>query len=129
MGYSKVHTHTMPELQILELGLQLAYNHKFFPLDVETDSTEVIESFNYSHPIYASCVESCRSLLKKLGNPPLRHNFRDANKIADVLAEEGSKLTSNMTNILLVHTPLLRKQQMGNAGEETTKLVDRSIRN
>lgn len=41
-------------------------------------------------------------MLKKLGNPTVRHNFRLANMVADVLSKIGEKLTlPNQPHMLL----------------------------
>ncbi|KAG5588433.1 hypothetical protein H5410_048867 [Solanum commersonii] len=41
------------------------------------------------------------SLLRKLLNPVVHHNFREGNYVADILAKQGFKLTSyNMATIL-----------------------------
>ncbi|XP_055827571.1 uncharacterized protein LOC129895823 [Solanum dulcamara] len=42
--------------------------------------------------------------LKKLGNPVVRHSFRQANKVADVLSRFGAELTMT-NNPLILLTP------------------------
>lgn len=63
-----IFSHTLAELQDLELGLQLALDRGTVPIEVETDSTEVIE-LHHSRPTNHTVLDSCRSLLKSLGNP------------------------------------------------------------
>ncbi|KAH0643041.1 hypothetical protein KY290_034644 [Solanum tuberosum] len=46
-----------------------------------------------------------RLLLRRLGNPVLRHNFRQGNKLADFLAKEGSKLNTTNETAILETTP------------------------
>lgn len=59
-------------------------------------------------PIFHSIVLSCRQLLMKLGNPVLRYNFRQGNKVADFLAKQGRNVpTLNSTYILTTPTPTM----------------------
>ncbi|MCD7454077.1 hypothetical protein HAX54_023438 [Datura stramonium] len=83
---SKATNHTAAKFEALEIGLHLALSFNFFPLEVETDSIEVLQNLDYPHLIFNSMVDSCRLLLKKLRNSPLRHSFQEANKVADFLA-------------------------------------------
>ncbi|KAH0714982.1 hypothetical protein KY284_007887 [Solanum tuberosum] len=46
-----------------------------------------------------------RFLLRRLGNPVLRHNFRQGNKLANFLAEEGSRLNTTTETAILETTP------------------------
>lgn len=87
--YALNHIHM--ELIALQQGLQLAAELHHWPLEVETDSTEVIQLLEQHHPIYQSLINSCRCLLKRLGNLLVRHSFRQANTIAHLLAKEGPK--------------------------------------
>lgn len=67
------------------MGLKWSIDHLLFPIEVETDSTDM----------------SCRSLLKKLENPMVRHIFRQSIKVADALAKQGSKqLTSSPSSFV-----------------------------
>ncbi|KAK4711266.1 hypothetical protein R3W88_005779 [Solanum pinnatisectum] len=98
-------SHTLVELQAFELGLQLAFERGMIPLEIETDLTEVIEFLHHSHPIYLSVLDSCRSLLRRLGNPMVRHHFRQANKLADFLAKEGCNISVINYLVVLVAPP------------------------
>ncbi|KAG5596570.1 hypothetical protein H5410_037802, partial [Solanum commersonii] len=62
------------------------------PIEVEIDSIEIIQLLEHNQPTYESITLSCRSLLKKLGNLVVRHN---TNKVADILAKQGTKLTKS----------------------------------
>ncbi|KAH0743314.1 hypothetical protein KY290_031307 [Solanum tuberosum] len=85
---SYAYSHVMTELEALHTGLELVLDNHTTSLEVEIDSIEVIDLFYYAHPNYQPIVESCRSLLRRLGNPVVRHNFRQGNRLADFLAKE-----------------------------------------
>ncbi|KAM3204896.1 hypothetical protein P3L10_028306 [Capsicum annuum] len=63
------------ELQALKSGLELTLLHKLYPIEIDIDSTDVIDLHN-SSPLANENITLCRLLLKKLGNPVLRHTFR-----------------------------------------------------
>lgn len=46
---------------------------------------------DYPSPIYTNLIFLFRSTLRNLGKPWIRHNFREGNKVAHMLATEGSK--------------------------------------
>ncbi|KAH0665687.1 hypothetical protein KY285_026893 [Solanum tuberosum] len=131
IGFSIIffaYSHVMAELQALHTGLEIALDKHITTLEVEVDSTEVIELFNYAHPNYQSTVESCRSLLRRLGNPVVRHNFRQGNKLADFLAKEGSLLELNNDDHILVAAPAGARPilKADKNGETTTKSISLS---
>ncbi|KAK4714100.1 hypothetical protein R3W88_020007 [Solanum pinnatisectum] len=98
-------SHTISEIEALLNGLQIAYAHNLLPLEVETDSLEILQLLGNSPPAYTSIIMSCRSMLKKLGNPTVRHNFREANMVADVLSKIGAKLTMTNQPYILLSPP------------------------
>ncbi|KAH0705586.1 hypothetical protein KY289_010662 [Solanum tuberosum] len=96
------HSHTMSEIEAFLTGLHITFTHNLFPLEVGIDSLEILQFLEDSPPTYSSIIMSCRSMLKKLGNPTVRYNFRQANMVADVLSKIGAKLTmTNQPQILL----------------------------
>ncbi|KAH0743171.1 hypothetical protein KY290_031164 [Solanum tuberosum] len=109
MGFYQQHqgfNATSMELLALLRGIELAYHHKFVPLAIETDSTEVITLLtDYSNSLYDSLLSSCRYWLKKLQNPPINHNFRDGNKVEHHLANEA-RTTSTNSNFVMFCSPL-----------------------
>ncbi|MCD9559321.1 hypothetical protein HAX54_017221 [Datura stramonium] len=66
-----------------------------------------------------------RLLLRKLGNPPVHHSFCQANKVAHVLARQGSKLTASSQDTILAAPPSHVKDQLMTDKEGTilSKLV------
>ncbi|OIT29739.1 hypothetical protein A4A49_59120, partial [Nicotiana attenuata] len=93
------------ELLALKTGLQLALDKTFVNLEIETDATYVISLLNNDTcSIYSNLVTECRSLLKKLQNSPIQHNFREGNKVAHFLATQGSK-QANSTALYLMEQP------------------------
>ncbi|KAF3650356.1 hypothetical protein FXO38_17197, partial [Capsicum annuum] len=78
------------EFKALLLGLQLAYSHHIYPLEVETVSVDLLRLLNKTNSQLSSLVSHSRFYLKKLANPLLRHNFGEANRVAHLLAMEGN---------------------------------------
>lgn len=85
------------ELHALQEGLQLAHRFDLFPLEIETYSTELINTINNGHVILANRIHSCRSLMRQKKGLLLPHNFRQGNAITDALAKEAKiKKTNNI---------------------------------
>lgn len=80
----------------------MAVSNNFMPLEVNIDSTKVIHSINKGNLVYETTVCECRSLLTALGHPPVNHSYREANRVADKLAKEASKMNEATTNFLVV---------------------------
>lgn len=100
---------SLPPPLVVELVVSL-YNvsNSLTPIEVETDATEVLTLLEKLQPIWYSLVLSCRQLLKKLGTPVVRHSFRKGNKVADYLADQGSKLGSyNLLSTITTPTLVL----------------------
>lgn len=39
---------------------------------------------------YQNLVDDCRGLLQEVGDPPLKHIFKEANEVGDKLAKQGN---------------------------------------
>ncbi|KAG5587506.1 hypothetical protein H5410_047940 [Solanum commersonii] len=85
----------------LETGLKLGLEKHMMSIEMETDSTEIIEICHHTHPNYQFNEESYMLLLKRLGNPVVNHNSQHGNKLAYFLANEGSKLVSTCTKLAI----------------------------
>ncbi|MCD7455544.1 hypothetical protein HAX54_028570 [Datura stramonium] len=119
---SYAYNHLMTDLEALEHGHQLVHAQKLLPVEIETDVVEVLQCLDHAHPTYIPVVESFRSLLRKLENPPLRHSFREANKVADILSKQGAKLAgSNQTSVL----QLCHDNSINNLKQIKTELLSR----
>ncbi|KAK4718362.1 hypothetical protein R3W88_016700 [Solanum pinnatisectum] len=106
----------------------LALDRGMIPLEIETDVTEIIEFLHYSHPIYLSMLDLCRSLLRRLGNLVVRHNFCEANKLADFLAKEGCNI-SIISHLAVLVAPLEKANIILRAdkdGETSTRSISLS---
>lgn len=56
----------------------------------QLDSTFIsalLETSNY--PSYNALISNCRYWRRRLGNPPIQHNFREGNQVAQELAQQG----------------------------------------
>lgn len=73
-SHSKSSIHS--ELQALYIGLQLTWEQKLYPLEVETDATHVINYINHGCVTYDSLVNNCRWLISKMDMQVIRHSFR-----------------------------------------------------
>ncbi|MCD7466566.1 hypothetical protein HAX54_003394 [Datura stramonium] len=109
----------MVELEALMQGLQLTISYKFYPIEIKIDSTEILEQLEHAHPIYESTIEYFRLLLRKLGNPPVRLNFQQANKVAVFLATQDSKLTKRSQTYIL-QTPPVEVENLLKAAQGVT---------
>ncbi|OIT40651.1 hypothetical protein A4A49_61144 [Nicotiana attenuata] len=59
-------------------------------LTIEYDCKELTKLMNSNDGYYQNLVDDCRGLLQEMEDPPLKHIFREANKVADKLAKKGS---------------------------------------
>lgn len=120
--------HTTTELEALHYGLTIASSHNFIPLEIGTDSLEIMILLDSLYPTYASTVSSSRSILRMLGNPVVRHSFRQENKIADILSRLGSKLTITSNPIILLSLSNVVKDVLKAVQDEvpSTKVAVRS---
>ncbi|OIT23184.1 hypothetical protein A4A49_57177, partial [Nicotiana attenuata] len=128
LGYNNsaiAYTLVYMELLALKSGLQLALDKKLVDIEIETDATDVISLLNNDTcSIYTNLVIECRSLLRKLQNPPIRHNFREGNKVAHFLANNGYKQPVSSTPHLMEQPPysilqVLEKDKTGGTYSRT----------
>lgn len=94
MGYQKADCALSPrhvELQVIHVGLQIATTFDLFPLEVETDSTVAIKAINQDHIVLSNTVHACRLLMLQQKHLLLRHNFREGNQVAHLLAKDATK--------------------------------------
>ncbi|XP_059294747.1 uncharacterized protein LOC132047768 [Lycium ferocissimum] len=111
LGYMKGLPHTtnnLAELTAIMQGLRLEHNLK--PLEINTDSTEVIKMINEGHLPYSSIISYCRCLMRELGCPVVKHNYREQNKVADLLAKEGGKQQLSEGMDILAVPPMFVRQ-------------------
>ncbi|XP_070003147.1 uncharacterized protein [Nicotiana sylvestris] len=128
----KAHNSTHAELQALQADLNLAYEKRLAPLEIDTDSTDIIKLLQHNiSPAYTNTILECRYLLKKLGNPVIRHSFREDNKVAHLLCKWGSKHHLSSTTTILHSPPDAPKKAIQDEKNEvlTTRLVSSSICN
>ncbi|KAF3631896.1 putative Cysteine/Histidine-rich C1 domain family protein [Capsicum annuum] len=102
---SASHCHTLVELEALQEGLRMAILHNLSPMEIESDSTELRNLLHYPFPPYTDIVNACRSMLKSLGNPVVRHSFRQANRVADILSRLSSHRPRISTNDFFLTPP------------------------
>ncbi|KAF3616288.1 hypothetical protein FXO38_34622 [Capsicum annuum] len=122
---------TMIELKVLCFGLQLALDHKLYPLDIETNSLEVLELLSFPSPPYDKIVALCRLMLRSLESPAVQHNFREANDAADILADFGSSTTSpTSSSVLLSPLDIVAAQlKCDREGVPTTRIISKASHN
>ncbi|OIT37588.1 hypothetical protein A4A49_55117 [Nicotiana attenuata] len=80
------------ELQALWQGLKIALEHNSHLYKSESDSEQVLRMLNKGNLHYNSIIFECKSLMEQLENPALGHNFRELNRVADLLAKEGADM-------------------------------------
>ncbi|XP_070014787.1 uncharacterized protein [Nicotiana sylvestris] len=79
------------ELLALEQGLKLAVKMPFATIEIESDSTDIIKMLIDENDSSNACLLKCRSLMRQLKSPVIKHNFREENAVADCLAKEAVK--------------------------------------
>ncbi|XP_075077925.1 uncharacterized protein LOC142164249 [Nicotiana tabacum] len=128
----KAYNPTHAELLALHTWQKLAYEKKLASLEIDTDSTDIIQLLEHnSFPAYTNIIFECRYLLKKLGNPVVRHSFRKGNKVAHVLSKLGCKQQPTSTTTILNSPPdaVKRVIQKDKNATSTTRLLSSSICN
>lgn len=92
VGYNKC-THAngclQAEIKALLEGLKTAHEWGMFPLQIETNSTEVILLIQQGNNLYANTILKCRSLMHQQKQVILQQEFRQGNRIAHQLAHMG----------------------------------------
>ncbi|WMV31024.1 hypothetical protein MTR67_024409 [Solanum verrucosum] len=134
VGFSKHtfgHNDVMVEMEALLEGLNLAVNLNLNPIEIEIDFAEILQDLNHAHPIYATMVNDCWLLMKRLRNLVIHHNFRQANKVADFLSKMGAKLTPSIQDANISTPPgsAVAIVQPDKAGVSITKLISRTTCN
>lgn len=79
----------------------MAKVHNLTQLEMETDSTEVTKYIDQNNTTYADIIHECRLLMLQLKIPGIRHNFRQGNEVAHVLAKEA--LTQSTINKVMYY--------------------------
>lgn len=75
------------ELMALYEGLCIANNRKLYPLEIETDATQVITFIRDGCKTYDSIINCCMLLLAQMGTVEMHHFFRQGNEVAHKLAK------------------------------------------
>ncbi|XP_019233871.1 PREDICTED: uncharacterized protein LOC109214408 [Nicotiana attenuata] len=94
VGYSKsiqAISPTHAELLALLEGLQIAKEMNFLNMEIETDCTNVIKLIYEDSTNFSNIVSECRWLMHQLKLPHLKHNFREENEMAHLLAKQAIK--------------------------------------
>lgn len=80
------------ELQALQQALQIIVREKVILVEVEIDTTEIIRFLRDDYPTYNELIYDCRWLMEQttqMGEIMVKHNFREANSVAHLLAKEA----------------------------------------
>nr|XP_016452771.1 PREDICTED: uncharacterized protein LOC107777289 [Nicotiana tabacum] len=95
LGYYEKYPTTSPiqaELQALRHALQIIIKENIFPVEVETNATEIIRFIYDDYPTYNDLIHECRLLMEKAtqqGEITMKHSFREGNIVAHQLAKES----------------------------------------
>ncbi|OIT01083.1 hypothetical protein A4A49_60035, partial [Nicotiana attenuata] len=85
------------ELQALMHALQIIIREHMFPIEVETDATEIISIINKDYSTNNELCHICRLLVEEAsrkGRILFKHSFREGNMVAHILAKEALRRTS-----------------------------------
>ncbi|XP_075099211.1 uncharacterized protein LOC142176053 [Nicotiana tabacum] len=89
LGHATSSTHA--ELMALHEGLRIAREMNFLKMKIETDPTEIIKLLYEDNQYLSNIILECRLLMHQLKLPTLRHNLREGNEVAHLLAKEVVK--------------------------------------
>lgn len=81
-------TNNLSELLALMQGLEMAMKKNLIPLEVTTDSFDIIQMLNNGNLIYDPIISQCRLPLERLGKPAVKHSYR---AVVDLLAKKGKR--------------------------------------
>ncbi|XP_019244379.1 PREDICTED: uncharacterized protein LOC109224248 [Nicotiana attenuata] len=94
-GYMENMPHTtniVTELTTLLKGLQIAERNGWIPLEVATDSTEVIRLLIIGNITYDPIICECKLLIQRMTRVVVRHSYKEQNRVTDALAKEEAKI-------------------------------------
>ncbi|OIT21853.1 hypothetical protein A4A49_56369, partial [Nicotiana attenuata] len=84
-------------------GHQLAEQNNLVPLEINTDSAEIIQILITGNLIYDPIICECRSLICRMDRVVVKHAYREQNRVADALAKKATKaIFLNRLSILAV---------------------------
>lgn len=123
-GFTKILHHTtnnFAEIIILLEGLSIACEHRLNFIEVNIDYIKILRMFlRNEHSFYNNIFDECMSLPVKLGNPTVRHCYREQSGAANILAKEGNKgKFLNHTDFLIV-PPMCTREAAEEDINETT---------
>nr|XP_009765799.1 PREDICTED: uncharacterized protein LOC104217298 [Nicotiana sylvestris] len=87
-------TNIYMEILALLHSIKIALKENLLPLIIETDCLELSYLLKSKNCLYQNLLDDCRYLLGKANDPPVKHIFREANGVADLLAKNGRSLDS-----------------------------------
>lgn len=87
-------TNIYMEILAILHGVKIDLKENLLPLIIETDCLELTYLFQSKNYLYKNLLYDCRYLLGKANDPPVKHIFREANGVADLLAKNGCSLDS-----------------------------------
>ncbi|OIT05921.1 hypothetical protein A4A49_61707, partial [Nicotiana attenuata] len=91
-GAAPCHSAIFLELYALEKGLKYAYERNITPLEVEVDTKDIIFLLYAENFALSNIIADCRYYLGQLGNPVVKHAYREQNMLADQLDKEGHNI-------------------------------------
>ncbi|XP_019236284.1 PREDICTED: uncharacterized protein LOC109216573 [Nicotiana attenuata] len=118
VGFHKVSHAISPthaELMALQEGLKVAKEMNFQNMEIETYCTEVVKLIYEDSYNFSNIVNECRWLMHQLKPPPpplLKHNFREGNAVAHVLAKEAIKNPSSTKCFYHARPPFFVEQEV-----------------
>lgn len=69
---------------------------------------------NQPSQLFVNVINDCRFALKKLGNPQVRHNFREGNIVGHILETEGCQRDTTTALQFLMEPPTWIKESLEN---------------
>lgn len=112
MGNSFQGGNRTTELCVLCRGLQFAVDLQLTPLEISVYCQNFLFMLTQDHPTYSSILHDYRGFLLRLGNPPVRHDYRKINQVTDLLSEEGARLMEPNSFLQWADHPLFVEKKL-----------------
>lgn len=101
------------ELLALNEGLKLVQSNNFTPIEINVDSTEVINMLTNGNLCYNSVIDEYRLRLRRLLAPAVQHCYREQNQVTDALAKKLAEVADFEGVKIFVISPLYARKQSG----------------
>lgn len=91
---------------VLNKGLKMVELNSLMPIEISTDSKEVIFMLSNGNLYYNATIDDCKSSLSRLGRPVMQYSYWEQNSIANALVKEEAPSTTYVRTRFFVIPPV-----------------------